>query len=158
MILERPRKPSAFKFVIPGIIIGIIVTAAVVGAYHYSGDARFCSSCHSMKFVHGKWGKSNHHQFTCTECHLPDTHLPGKVVYKIRAGLNDLFHETLRDYPPGICLSGEARAIAGGNCARCHTSTISETKMTSKKTDCLACHRYLVHGRGVDNGGIKIEK
>jgi len=158
MFLERPHKPSALKFIIPGALIGIIVMAAAVGVYHYSGDARLCGSCHSMKFVHGQWERSNHHQFTCTACHLPDTHIVGKVIYKIRAGLNDLFHETMRDYPPGIHLSGEARSIAGGNCVRCHASTIAGTKMSSGNTDCLACHRHMVHGRGQDNGGIRVEK
>lgn len=111
-----------------------------------------------MKPVHHRWSTSNHHQFTCTECHLPDTHIAGKVAYKTRAGLNDLVHETARDYPAGIDLSTHGRQIVNGNCVRCHASTIAETPMAQGGADCLKCHRYLVHGRGQDEGGIKVEK
>lgn len=158
MIIERTSKLTDHKFLIPGIIIGIIVMAAAVLAYQESGNARFCGSCHSMKTVHAKWSASNHQQFTCTECHLPDTNIAGKVAYKTRAGLNDLVHETARSYGAGIGLSSEARRIINGNCARCHASTISQTPMAQSGDDCLKCHRYLVHGRGQDEGGIKVEK
>jgi len=148
MPVDRIFKSSVSKLVISGIVIGIVVSAAAVLAYHRSGDARFCSSCHSMKPVHNGWLSSNHHQFTCTECHLPDTHIADKVSYKTRAGFNDLIHETARDYPAVIALSVESRAIANGNCVRCHASTIAATPMAQGNADCLKCHRYLVHGRG----------
>lgn len=158
MIIERAARPSILKYLIPGILIGILLMAAAVLAYHQSGDARFCGSCHSMKFVHNRWQESNHHAFTCTECHLPDTHIAGKLVYKTRAGMNDLIHETARDYPAGIGLSGEGRQIVNGNCTRCHASTIVNTPMAQGGADCLKCHRYLVHGRGQNDGGINVEK
>jgi cytochrome c nitrite reductase small subunit len=158
MILKSASKSLIAKILIPGIIIGIVVSAIAVLAYYQSGDARFCGSCHSMNLVHNRWQTSNHHQFTCTECHLPDTHIAGKVIYKTRAGLNDLVHETARDYPAGIGLTAHGRQIINGNCVRCHASTISGTPMAKNGADCLKCHRYLVHGRGQDDGGIKVEK
>lgn len=158
MIIERAGKSSISRYLVIGFIIGIFVAAAAVLAYQKSGDARFCGSCHSMKMVHGKWQASNHHQFTCTECHLPDTHIAGKIAYKARAGLNDLIHETARDYPAGIGLSKTGREIVMKNCVRCHAATIAETKMAQGGEDCLKCHRYLIHGRGLDEGGIKVEK
>jgi len=157
MLLERATKQSVLKILFPGIIIGILVMAVAVAAYHQSGDAKFCGSCHSMKPVHSQWNASNHRQFTCTECHLPDTHIAGKVFYKTRAGMNDLIHETARDYPAGIGLSREGRQIIKGNCVRCHASTIANTPMAEGDADCLKCHRYLVHGRGQDDGGIQVE-
>lgn len=158
MIIEKSPKSSIAKILIPGIIIGVVVWAIAVLAYHQSGDARFCGSCHSMKPVHRLWKVSNHHQFTCTECHLPDTHIAGKVAYKIRAGLNDLVHETARDYQAGIAFSERSRQIVNRNCVRCHASTIARTPMARDGANCLKCHRYLVHGRGQDEGGIKFEK
>lgn len=158
MIIERATPSSVSRYIITGIIAGIVLTAAAVLAYQKSGDARFCGSCHSMKGVYVKWRASNHDPFACVECHLPDTHLAGKVAYKIRAGLNDLAHETAGDYPAGIGQSLEGRQIVNGNCRRCHAATIAETSMASDGADCLQCHRYLVHGRGLDEGGIKVEK
>ncbi len=158
MNIGSDRKRITFKVLIPGIIIGIVLAAVAVAAYHSSGDARFCGSCHSMKPLQASWKISNHRQFACVECHLPDTHIAGKVIYKTRAGLNDLIHETVRDYPAGIGLSVHGRQIINGNCFRCHASTISGTPMIKQGVDCLHCHRYLVHGRGQEDGGIKVEK
>ena len=158
MLLERATHRTFYKYLIFGLIIGVILSAAAVGAYYQSGDAKFCGSCHSMKPVHQQWSASPHRQFTCTECHLPDTHIVGKVAYKARAGINDLIHETMRDYPAGIHLTTHGRQIANGNCVRCHASTIAETQMGRGGADCLKCHRNLVHGRGQDDGGIKFEK
>lgn len=158
MIIERESKFSMAKILIPGILAGAVLMAAAVLAYHQSGDARFCGSCHSMKTVYARWSASHHQQFTCTECHLPDTHIAGKVAYKTRAGLNDLVHETARSYGAGIGLSAEGRRIINENCHRCHASTIGQTLMSQGDGNCLNCHRYLVHGRGQDEGGIKVEK
>ena len=162
MIIERTDKSSEHKIINGGLVIGIIagmiITAFAVLAYHESGDARFCGSCHSMKTVHARWQTSNHQQFTCTECHLPNAHIAAKVLYKTRAGLNDLFHETKRDYPAEIGLTGEARRIINGNCVRCHASTIARTQMAQEDGNCLSCHRFLIHGRGLDEGGIRLEK
>ncbi|HOX14810.1 MAG TPA: NapC/NirT family cytochrome c [Smithellaceae bacterium] len=155
---KNVKESSIFKFLISGIAIGIILSAIAVGAYHQSGNARFCGSCHSMNPVHHQWKASNHHQYTCTECHLPDTHIIGQVAYKTKAGINDLIHETARDYPVAIGLSDHARQIVNGNCVRCHASTVAPTPMAQGGGDCIKCHRYLVHGRGNDQGGIKIEK
>jgi len=158
MLLERVSQSSIFKILIPGILIGIVAMAVAVLAYHQSGDAGFCGSCHSMKPVHAQWSTSNHQQFTCTECHLPDTHIAGKITYKTRAGINDLVHETARDYPAGIGLSAHGRQIVNGNCVRCHASTIANTPMAGGGADCLKCHRFLVHGRAQNDGGIQVEK
>ncbi len=75
------------------------------------------------------WQQSNHKQFACIECHLPDSNIAIKVAYKTKAGLNDLYHETLRSYPASIRYLAEARGIAEGNCLRCHYSTVGNTFM-----------------------------
>ena len=158
MFLERISKPNIARFVVAGLLIGLVIMAAAVAAYNGSGDARFCGSCHSMNSVYTTWNQSPHRQFTCTECHLPDTNIVGKVVYKTRAGINDLVHEKARDYPARIGLSAHGREIVSGNCFRCHASTVAATPMDKDGADCLQCHRFLVHGRSPDEGGIKIEK
>jgi cytochrome c nitrite reductase small subunit len=158
MLLEQHTRKSVLKIAASGVIIGLVTMAIAVGAYHQSGEARLCGACHSMKPVRQQWSLSNHHHFACVECHLPDTHIAGKLVYKARAGVNDLIHETMRDYQAGIGLSPHARQIINGNCIRCHASTIAATPMAQDGVDCLKCHRYLVHGRGKDEGGIKVEK
>jgi cytochrome c nitrite reductase small subunit len=162
MILERPNNPSDRKgqnarFVI-GCLVGVILAAAGFFAYYASGDPLFFGACHSMKTVHARWQTSSHRQFACVECHLPDTHIGGKIAYKTRAGLQDLVSETRRAYASGTGLSLESRRAVNANCFRCHASTIAKTLMSRDGGDCLGCHRFLVHGRGQDEGGIKVEK
>ena len=157
MIVEKATKSHVSIYMLWGCVIGLILAVLAGAAYNNSGDARFCGSCHSMKLVHTRWQASHHKQFTCTECHLPDTNIVGKVAYKTKAGINDLVHETSRNYQAEIGLSTRGKEIINSNCVRCHASTIAATPMTAKGSDCLKCHRYLVHGRGVDEGGIKVE-
>lgn len=136
-----------------GVVAGLLLAAATVGGYHLSGHPRLCGACHSMGHVTARWQASTHKQFACVECHLPDTHLAGQLAYKTKAGLNDLYHETLRRYPAAIAISAEGRRIANGNCLRCHASTVQNTPMARDGTDCLKCHRFAVHRRGLEKGG-----
>ncbi len=141
------------KLLAAGIIVGALAVAVMVAAYHASGNPLVCGACHSMDHVYKRWHMSNHKQFACTECHLSDTHLAGKLLYKTKAGLHDLYYETLKIYPAGISLSAEGREIANGNCLRCHFSTVQNTPMGAGGANCLKCHRFIVHQRGLEKGG-----
>jgi cytochrome c nitrite reductase small subunit len=148
-IISLPPK----KLLSAGLIVGAILVAVMVSGYHASGSPLVCGTCHSMDHVYSRWHISNHKQFACIECHLPDTHLAGKLVYKAKAGLNDLYHETLKIYPAAISMSAEGKEIANGNCLRCHYSTVQNTPMGAGGTNCLKCHRFAVHQRGLEKGG-----
>lgn len=156
----NPRREFRFPTMVVlgvGVIIGVVLTALMAGGYHTSGSPRFCAACHSMDHVRNRWQQSHHKQFACIECHLPAANIAVQVSYKARAGLNDLFHETLRDYPAAIHISAKGKEILRGNCLRCHQTTIENTAMVKDKADCLKCHRYLVHGRGLNKGGMRVE-
>jgi cytochrome c nitrite reductase small subunit len=148
---------SSIKILAAGVILGIAIALFTIAGYHAAGSPVFCMACHSMKDTGKHWQQSLHKQFACIECHLPDSNIIVQVVYKTKAGLNDLYHETLRTYPSSIRISDEARGIAEGNCYRCHYSTIENTFMVGQGADCLKCHRRLVHGPGLETGGIKVE-
>jgi cytochrome c nitrite reductase small subunit len=152
---DRPSGKLPFA---AGLAVGVLVAAFAALGYHGSGSASFCMTCHSMKEAGARWQQSNHKQFACIDCHLPDDHFIAQVSYKARAGLNDLYHETLRSYPATLAISAEARSIVRGNCLRCHYTTIEKTPMAGGEGgDCLKCHRRLVHGRGPEKGGIHVE-
>lgn len=148
---------SVMKFLAAGVITGILIVLISIGGYHAAGSPAFCASCHSMNDVASQWRKSQHKQFACIECHLPDSNLAVQVTYKAKAGLNDLYHETLKTYPASISISSEAKMIAEGNCLRCHFSTVENTPMARAGGSCLKCHRGLVHGSGKQTGGISVE-
>jgi cytochrome c nitrite reductase small subunit len=144
---------SPAKLLASGVIAGAVLVAVLVGGYHASGSPRVCGTCHSMDLVYAQWQASTHKQFACIDCHLPDTNLVGQVAYKIKSGLNDLYHETLKSYPAMIAFSAESREVANGNCLRCHFSMVQNTPMGAGGADCLKCHRYSVHQRGLEKGG-----
>jgi cytochrome c nitrite reductase small subunit len=145
------------RVLVAGAIIGIFIAIIIAASYHAAGSPAFCMACHSMKNTGRQWRQSFHKQFACIECHLPDSNIAVKVAYKTKAGLNDLYHETLRTYPASIRLSAEARWIAEGNCLRCHFSTVGNTFMAGEDGNCLKCHHRLVHGPAEETGGIKVE-
>ena len=70
--------------------VGMALAVFIAVSYSASGNARFCASCHSMEHVSARLLLSNHKQFACIECHLPNASLPRQVAYKAQAGLNDL--------------------------------------------------------------------
>jgi cytochrome c nitrite reductase small subunit len=146
------RLPPA-KLLAYGIIAGSVLVSFTVIGYHASGQARMCGACHSMDLAYSRWQASNHKQFVCIDCHLPDTNLAGQLAFKVKSGFNDLYHETLKTYSNAMVLSPEDRGVANGNCLRCHFSTVQNTPMGAGGADCLKCHRYLVHQRGLEKGG-----
>jgi len=145
------------KVLTTGAVIGIFIAIVTVASYHAAGSPSFCMACHSMKDVGKHWQQSFHKQFACIECHLPEGNIAVKVAYKTKAGLNDLYHETLRSYPASIRISAEAQGIAEGNCLRCHYSTVGNTFMAGQGGNCLKCHHRLAHGPVQETGGIKVE-
>jgi cytochrome c nitrite reductase small subunit len=120
--------------------------AFLVQAYHTSASPKVCVACHSMADVGSTWQRSNHKQFACVECHMPESNLVSKLLYKTQAGLHDLWHETLRDYPASLSLSAKARTVVNGNCLRCHQSTVERvTMLGGGPISCTKCHRHTMH-------------
>lgn len=142
--------------------VTLAVTAVIVifvgTGYAYADSSAFCgSTCHSMQQAHASWQVSNHKELKCTECHLPQGNLVTKLVTKAKTGMNDTYHEVLKDYPATMKLSLEGKAIVQDNCLRCHKSTVENTGMAAGGQDCQKCHRSLVHGTNKTQGGIKVE-
>lgn len=139
------------------LLAGIIIALTAAASYQYTGSPGFCSLCHSLERVHSQWQLSKHKQFACIECHIPAGNIKDKIMYKIIAGTDDLVNEVLRNYPAYITLSSHGREIMNANCLRCHFSTVENTKMVGASRNCSKCHRNLVHGKNLQEGGIKIE-
>ncbi len=127
-------------------IAGALCMAALIEGYHASGNPRVCIVCHSMDAEGSTWKVSNHKQFACVECHMPASGAVSRVFYKMRAGLHDLYHECVRDYPASLSISAGGRAIVNGNCLRCHRSTVERlTAFAGARMTCTTCHRHTVH-------------
>lgn len=148
---------NAWKYVLGGFAVAIAGMLAAGFGYAYAEKPQFCGSCHSMEQPYATWQASNHKQIYCTECHLPNNGLAAKVVAKAQTGMNDVYHETLRDYPATIAVTAQGKQVLADNCLRCHKSTVENTGMAEGGADCTKCHRGLVHGINKGKGGIKVE-
>lgn len=123
----------------------------------YADKPMFCGSCHSMQHVYATWHASSHQEFTCGDCHLPHDNIFYKYYVKGENGMRHTYHEVLRDYPDTIDTTAAANQIANKNCLRCHAYTVSNTALHYGDDDCTRCHRGLPHGRGSNEGGVKVE-
>ena len=148
MRLSRFSPP---RILASGIIAGIVICLFIAIGYNLSSTTRFCAACHSMQSVAATWQVSTHKQFTCIECHLPDNHIISRVSYKAAVGIRDLVDETLGTYAVPVTISKSSAGIVNQNCLRCHFSVMEKTALSGRASNCINCHRFLVHGRG-ENG------
>lgn len=137
-----------------GALLGIFLAGAGLA---YADKASFCGSCHSMQRVHATWAGSQHKQFTCGDCHLPQDSLAYKLYIKAENGMRHVYHEALRDYPENIKITPVAKGIADKNCLRCHATTVESTFMAAGDQTCIKCHRGMVHGQIVVREGVPRE-
>ncbi|MCM0757000.1 MULTISPECIES: NapC/NirT family cytochrome c [Sporomusa] len=152
--LER----NTLAFMLIGALAAIAGFAIAGGGIAYADKASFCSSCHSMQHAAVTWQASNHRQFSCGDCHLPQENLVEKMIVKGQTGMHDTYHEFLRDYPDTIRISAKGRAIVNDNCARCHAYTIGNTFMSaSGGYACTKCHRGMIHNQIVVKEGVPVE-
>lgn len=150
-------KKHVWRLIGMGTALGIAISVLFFSGYHYGSIPLFCGSCHSVENNYFSWRVSRHKQFACIECHLPRGNIAYTLAYKAYAGMRDVVGETARSYPYTIKLTKQARNIANVNCFRCHFSTIEDTRMVKDGGDCMKCHKFLVHGRPVAQGGSGIE-
>lgn len=138
--------------------LAAVVGLAIAGAgIAYADKPSFCSSCHSMQYVANTWKESNHRQFSCGDCHLPQENIVEKLIVKNQTGIHDTYHEFLRDYPDSIKVSAKGRAIIERNCLRCHAFTVANTNMAAGGQSCTKCHRGMIHNQSVVKEGVPVE-
>jgi len=159
--LEQPpaKNKLAIKYGVAGAIIMLALAVVMSASLAYVDQPQFCGSCHSMNEVYATYSMSNHKQFTCGDCHLPQQNFAVKLTAKTKSGISHVYHETLKDYPEPLTVSAGGRVILADNCRRCHSSTIANTPMAVSGKNCTDCHRGLVHeeinfGKNLGKGGL----
>lgn len=157
--MEKNRfiQRNGLLLVFAGAVGAFLAMLAAGGGLAYADKPSFCGSCHSMQHVYSTWQESNHKQFTCGDCHLPQENIGAKLYVKAENGIRHVYHEVLRDYPENIKANATAIGIADKNCLRCHSSTVENTFLGVGGQSCTKCHRGLVHGQTVIKGGVPLE-
>lgn len=154
---KKYLKKNSIMLVLFGALAAVIGLAIAGGGIAYADKPSFCSSCHSMKHVAVTWQMSNHRQFSCGDCHLPQENIVEKMLVKGQTGMHDTYHEFLRDYPDTIKVSSKGRTIIEGNCLRCHAYTVANTFMSTGGQSCTKCHRGMIHGQNMTKEGVTVE-
>jgi len=150
---------NALKCVAASFILGIAICGAGAAFNAVSATPSFCGTCHAMKEPKAAFMQSPHREQNCTECHLPHDNAAIYMIAKAKTGMVDAYHETVRDYPAVIRLSGEAKQTVNDNCLRCHSTTMEQVHKSVGDADanCLKCHNKVAHGSYHAGGGIKVE-
>ncbi|MBP2635432.1 MAG: NapC/NirT cytochrome c domain protein [Firmicutes bacterium] len=148
---------NSIKLMLIGALAALGGLAIAGGGIAYADKPSFCSSCHSMQYVAATWQESNHRQFSCGECHLPQENIIEKLMVKNQTGMHDTYHELLRDYPDTIRVSAKGRGIIDHNCLRCHAYTVAKTPMSAGGQSCTKCHRGMIHNQIGIKEGVPVE-
>ena len=162
MDIEPKENKRVLRYGMAGAILMMVIALVMSASLAYVDQPQFCGSCHSMKEVYAGFAASNHKQFTCGDCHLPQQNIVVKLSAKTKSGMSHVYHETLKDYPEPLTVTKDGKKILADNCRRCHLSTIQNTMMASDDKNCTSCHRSLVHqemnsGKFLGKGGLGVE-
>lgn len=152
---------SRKTFLIATLITLGAVLLTVPLAMEYTSRPEFCAKCHEITPYVTTWRESTHKTINCFACHIQ----PGFSNYLARKvrGLREVYvHFSTSNPVPkaemtsAICLSCHANGGAGSR-----FNNIPEAKETTNFTfshqlhlknsslsDCLTCHRGVVHGFG----------
>jgi cytochrome c nitrite reductase small subunit len=143
-----------------GAIIAAVVFGALVGlagytfvyarGYSYlSNDPAACANCHVMNEQLDGWVKSSHRSVAvCNDCHTPHD-LVGKYATKMRNGFWHSFYFTTGTFEEPIRILPRDRAIAEGNCLRCHEDIVqamgTPEHAGERELSCIRCHSSVGH-------------
>ncbi|MDF2947781.1 MAG: nitrate/TMAO reductase rane-bound tetraheme cytochrome c subunit-like protein [Bacillales bacterium] len=135
--------------VIAGVFLGFAILLATQEALHATDTGEFCSSCHIMSEVHESYSGSAHVGVTCNDCHIPQDNWFRKYTFKARAGITDVYYNTLgkEDIPSVLHPNDRTKVAVNENCIRCHKGTNSRVGHDVKEK-CTTCHRGTPHGIG----------
>lgn len=156
----------------------LVVSAAAMlfglEALHYTGDTRFCMSCHEMRVVGEQgWMLSPHYRnkhgvvAECKDCHIPpETDIFRMLWVKTRDGTKDVYVHMFGESEPhdmdwdSLSLSARSK-ILDSSCAACHSNITAKGvsikaiiahreygrfKNTSAPKRCVDCHTDEFHG------------
>ncbi|MFS1513700.1 cytochrome c3 family protein [Chengkuizengella sp. SCS-71B] len=131
-----------------GILLGLIFTVASAETLHYTDSAEFCSTCHPMDTAYSSFSDSIHANLDCNTCHAPTDNFVEKILFKSKAGLHDIYMNTLNvdEIPDVIHAKAATVEVVQENCVSCHENSINNVSHNVKST-CVECHRQVPHGK-----------
>lgn len=140
---RKPRDSGRiWRYTLPAIALGVVLTVSAAVAMTTTDKAMFCGGCHSMSEAALTHKQSVHAELACNECHAPHDIL-AKIPFKTKEGVRDIWATASKSIPDLIHPGEETKDVTQANCVRCHSATTG-TVMQSK-TYCTDCHRHVPH-------------
>jgi cytochrome c nitrite reductase small subunit len=142
---DTVKKNPTFRLVALGFVAAVIIMVLGANIYAYTNNPEFCGGCHAMTEHYKTWQSATHKSVACAECHLPHDNPASYLGAKIYTGVVDSNAQVVRNYPlaEDIKLTEKGRDYLQNNCLRCHDAAVAN--IMNDDTDCLSCHRSLVH-------------
>jgi cytochrome c nitrite reductase small subunit len=149
-----------------GVFAGLAIFLAwMARPFDYLGDdATACVNCHIMTSYYQAWQASSHRAWaSCNDCHLPQSGVVEKYIFKATDGLYHAAVFTLSQADQVIRPRPSTDRVILENCLRCHTPLVTEfTRMNARYEDmlsgkaqaCWDCHRQVPHTRVSNQGSV----
>lgn len=154
--IYRTAPPGRWKvpvIIISGVLTGLVLLVMYIGnATSYLSDKpETCINCHVMYPQYSSWQHSSHGRFaTCNDCHVPQTNIVEKYLFKASDGLRHSTMFTFRLEPQVIRIKEAGADVVQKNCMRCHEKFIDRTSLyhgkESLEKKCWTCHEETPHG------------
>ena len=139
--MDTPRNGPWLKWLLVGVVAGVLLVAAGATAMRYTDSRPFCSSCHVMQEAALTHKQSPHANLACNECHAP-TNLLVKLPFKAKEGLRDFVSNVQGNEAP-LRAGIETRDVVDANCRACHRVTNQD--VMAAKPYCVDCHTGMAH-------------
>jgi cytochrome c nitrite reductase small subunit len=139
--------------VVSAVLLGIVFGLGLYTFWYAKGhsyltdDPAACANCHVMREQYDGWAKASHRAVAvCNDCHTPPG-LLGKYRTKAENGFWHSYYFTTQTFEEPIRATAKSRAIAEGNCRRCHESMVQSmgAHPGSLELSCIRCHSSVGH-------------
>jgi len=141
--MNKRRIGSWLKWLLVGVVVGVILLAVAAQAMKYTDARPFCSACHAMAEAAYTHRQSPHANLACNECHAPDNFI-SRMPFKMKEGITDVVGSIMGKEAP-IQADLETRGVVNDNCIRCHIVTNQEIAVMAVKPYCVDCHKGMAH-------------
>lgn len=146
MSKDSPRKSRWLKVLLGGVVLGILVLAALAWGMRVTDARPFCSSCHIMEQAAVTHKLSPHANLACNDCHAPHALLE-KLPFKAMEGIRDVVSNTMGNPALPLIAGLHTKDVVNANCKACHAMTNMNVASMEAKPYCVDCHRGVQHLR-----------
>ncbi len=139
-------KYSWLKYLLSGVLLGILIILVLGWGMSYTDSRPFCGGCHIMEQAALTQKMSVHANLSCNDCHAPKS-LWKKIPFKAKEALKDVYMNMFGNTQLPILSGIGIKDVVNENCKECHTMSNTTVSSMAVKPYCVDCHRNVPHER-----------